>query len=186
MFSIQISIFGLHLNHKTENRGALIHLMVPTLYALSLLISTVVVYEKNLSEILEGVVPPFLQSMVWVSVTMSFVVFMRCLYMRFAALNCLLRFRHFFLFKYFQHTMNNILICSFFCISFDGQRNHFLSYKLWRVSDKLTRKKSKIEMIKFISRQHASLTDIMDLMNVCYSFQVLVSHFIVFRSFHSF
>lgn len=78
------------------------------------------------------------------------------------------------LFKHLQQTLNELSLNS--RIPFDVHRNQFLSCSPWTILFKLSKKRS-IEVIEFISCQHASLTVIMDLLNVCYSFQVLMTHF---------
>lgn len=53
-------------------------------------------------------------------------------------------------------------------------RERYLNENSMKAMDK----NDSIEMIKFVGRQHSRLTSIMDQLNICYSFQVLLKLFI--------
>lgn len=100
----------------------------------------------------------------WISVMLSFLIFICLLHEKFVALNALLRCACFF----YQIGFNEDSKCSFnICY-----RNRFLNRITLKVSVNICKKNS-IDVVKFVGRQHAFLTDIMDQLNVCYAFQVL-------------
>lgn len=61
------------------------------------------------------------------------------------------------------------------CFSIICCRNRFLSGNAFRASVNVreNREKDSIDVVKFVGCQHTFLTDLMDLLNVCYAFQVL-------------
>lgn len=86
--------FGVSFNYKNEKRNAFLHLMIPAVVALPLILFTIGVYEPDWDEspeFLQWAGPELLRDNICISVTMSFSIFIRSLYIRFAALNTLLR-----------------------------------------------------------------------------------------------
>lgn len=182
----QISKFGIFFNHKIENRRALFYLVAPTLSTVPLTTVTVLnSIDFGKDNIFQRDSALLLRSLACIAVSMAFTIFIRGLNKRFAALNSFLRFCKISLYFFFWNIIpqwekimiwdekklpHTNLIRSFeFC--FDWIRKQYLTSNRLKVSVNIYANDS-IDVIKFIGRQHAFLTDITDQLNVCYSFQV--------------
>lgn len=92
-----MSKFGTTFDYSSENRCVTICLMVPTLIVLALTVIEASINQHNwnagLLFLLQKYAPGLLWSFAWIAVSMSYAVFMRGLYLRFEALNTLLRYR---------------------------------------------------------------------------------------------
>lgn len=99
----------------------------------------------------------------------SFIVLLCKLHERFIELNSLLRYR-------FSFILVQIICIVFRCSSvFIRTRNHFLNENMLKMSA-IIRKEDSISTIKFIGRLHSSLTNTVDQLNFCYSYQVSPFH----------
>lgn len=90
-----MSEFGISFDYKAQNRRATIYLILPTLIVLALTIIEPAVnpltWKSEFLILLRRFTPGLIWSFAWIAVTMSYAVFIRSLYIRFAALNTLLR-----------------------------------------------------------------------------------------------
>lgn len=85
---------GISFNYKNEKRRVLLYILVPTLIVPILLVMNVILFESNSRtslNFLRWAAPQLLRSTECISVARSFAIFIRSLYIRFAALNFLLR-----------------------------------------------------------------------------------------------
>lgn len=91
---MQMSKFGFYFNYKNEARRALYYLMTPTLIGLALVLCAFATVDDPLTFIFVSkyLLRKYLRTNVCISISVSFAIFMRCLYMRFVALNALLRY----------------------------------------------------------------------------------------------
>lgn len=90
---------GFFFNHKEENRRAIFYLLTPTSIAVLIVITPVFGIEYSDKEyIMQRYGARFLRSLGCIAVLMSSSIFIRSLYMRFAAINTLLRFCFYLLF----------------------------------------------------------------------------------------
>lgn len=94
---LQISKFGISFNYSNENRRAFSYLITPTLIAFVLIILNIIAVVPDWNvlmsfKFLQWAGPQFLRSIECITVSMSFTIFLRSLYIRFATLNSLLRY----------------------------------------------------------------------------------------------
>lgn len=166
---LQIAKFAIFFNYKNEHRRASFYLAAPTFLTLVILIVEAFVSGPIVPiNYLQWNGPPFLRTILCITVSMSYAIFIRSLYMRFAALNSLLRCV-FFIICFIKSTNDHTILLQFFCVA--SNRNQFLIKNGLNASIVVHRNDS-IDIIKFVGRQHAFLTVIVGQLNICYAFQV--------------
>lgn len=151
---------------------------------------------KFVSNYLKDLYPYAVRVFIWTAIFTAFVIFLRNLKDRFEALNSLLRFaipfstsfgdqiKYSLCMKYNFQILTNIrhqnrLKFQIFFVVILNDRNQFLSGNTLMTSI-IDCKDVSIEIIRFIGCQHSLLTDIMDQLNWCYSFEVSSSSFSFF------
>lgn len=170
----------IHLNHKKEHRRICLYYAIGLNIIFILMILTYVYHdylrENYLSHSLSVSVQisffVALQACTSTVITISFIIFIYNIHKRFSVLNSILRFR--FLLLRMQTKLSFFWVPFLFCnfSIFIPNRNRFLNKKELNISIIVNQKDESINVIKFIGRQHLQLTDLMDQLNFCYSFQV--------------
>lgn len=108
--------FQISFNYTREAQRSFLYLMTPTMTTITL-IATYLVAERekfSLSFVFQSYCRRYIRSIICVSISASFAIFMRSLYIRFAALNFLLKYvsfnfqlsflaHRFSCFQYFVH-----------------------------------------------------------------------------------
>lgn len=87
----QVSKFGVHFDYKYDCRRAWLYFIIPTFLTLALLILEIFIRNESFWLALHHF-GCNIHFTVWISVVISFTIFIRCLSERFAVLNALLRF----------------------------------------------------------------------------------------------
>lgn len=92
---MQVLRFGICFNYKMENQRAFLYLMIPWLYDIFLSVPTFFYFSEPESrtalDFLILIGPTFFRAFINTSISWSFVIFIRSSYIRFAALNSLIR-----------------------------------------------------------------------------------------------
>lgn len=160
----QVSKFDIHFNHKRDCRYSWLCIMTSTLIMLFHSVLKVILWHDSLLSLLFRFGVNFVHFGTISAVT-SLIIFMRSLCERFTALNTLLRWFPLFWIECSEYFRMLFFITCYY-------RSRFLRGNAFKVSTNIYRKDS-IDVIKFVGRQHAFLTDIMDQLNYCYGFQVI-------------
>lgn len=163
--------YGEYLDYKRKNRVTLSAYILSTIASSLVTVSAFFVYKgmrENCSTF--GVLRFFLaytfSSFIVATVNALYISSIITLHRRFDVLNSILRFGY----SIFKFSMVFLLIIyifsnSNFCFSISNRKQVLREYK---------KHDNSITTIKFVGRQHNFLTGIMDLLNICYSFQVCV------------
>lgn len=105
--SFQMSKFGILFDYKSENRHAFLFLMIPMLITFPVEMLTIIEFNpdwKTSARFLRWSVPHLLRSWFCISISVSFAIFIRCLYIRFAGINTLLRSHYQLISNIHKHT----------------------------------------------------------------------------------
>lgn len=167
--NIQMEGFGVQFDYKQDRRCILLYYAVKTTVAILLSISTMIIYTSvraNYStlNVLNYLGPHIFQYLIMFNISTTYLTLVRCLRQRFSKLNSLLRW------SWFCHYFNILPINWFFFVD----NFLYIKRKQFPIENELpsVHKNESVKFIKCIGQQHGFLTDIMDLINVCYSFQV--------------
>lgn len=166
---------GIHFNYKRDNRHGWLLCAAMITVTLSLMAASSMVYryyetDYAILSLIDFFGIEILQVFVLNLPVLSCTILLRSLQKRFNVLNCLLRFTITILLITKTGDFQ-CLICFYFVLVVEN-RDGILSENSLQLSVSV-RKADSIDTTKFIGRQHSSLTDIMDQINFCYSFQVL-------------
>lgn len=91
---MKVSKFGVYLNYKKEARRTFFYLVAPTLTTITLITTYLVGVRDplSLSFVFKCICRKYIRSIISVTISASFAIFIRNLYIRFDALNSLLRY----------------------------------------------------------------------------------------------
>lgn len=175
-----MKVFGVNLNYKKEHRISWICCTTIFILSLSILISSFINYSDYeesyaILNLIEFCGSGLLQNVTVAAPIIAYITLLRNLHKRFAILNELFRFLNvLFHKKMWEFGMKNQFGCFFYVLI----RNQFCNGDTLKFSISI-RKEDSIDFIKFIGRQHSYLIAIMDLINFCYSIQVIKINFII-------
>lgn len=158
---------GIRFNYLKENRRAWQYCTILNLLSFLLFVPTYNNYmhieKRNTITFLVFFASCTTQSGLYIQTTTSFIILIRAIYTRFAALN---QFSRYFM----DFIQQNLFTFSWSLLSLN--RNQFLHGNMKRMSIDI-HKIDSMDSINFIGYQHGYLTTIVDELNFCYSFQVL-------------
>lgn len=173
---MQMESFGVKFDYKQERRCIIWFYAVKSMVAILLCIPTLIIYtsfRENYSPLMliSHLGPHIFEYIIMSNISTTYLTLIRCLRQRFITLNSLLRWLWLLFLSIYSmllFSFNTNFLVVFFPIFFSMKRKKFSAENMSHVSSG-----ESVEFIKFIGQQHSFLTDIMDLINICYSFQVV-------------